>query len=65
MSYSSQSARTPCQYPAGGVNDPPAFCTGSMCTMHTDSGPIARIVCSRSSSKPCVNSSSVSSTGRW
>ena len=40
-----------CQYPAGATNAPPAFCTGSMCTRHTVSGSIARIVCSRSSSR--------------
>ena len=65
MPYSSHSARTPWKYPAGGMNAPPEFCTGSMITIATVSGPAWTIVASRSSSRNAVNSSSVSSGGRW
>ena len=49
MPCSSHSARTPSKYPAGGVNEPPAFCTGSMITIATVSGPACTIVASSSS----------------
>ena len=47
------------------VNEPPEFCTGSMITIATVSGPACSIVESRSSSSIAVNCSSVSPSGRW
>ena len=54
----SHSARSPGQYPGGGVKQPPEFCTGSAISMPMVCGPSNSITSSISASSAAQNAAS-------
>ena len=61
--YLSQISRSPSQYPAGGVIEPPAFWTGSMMIIAIVSGRSKSMASSISASSAFVNAASSSPAG--
>ena len=56
-------SRSPVQYPAGAVKQPPAFCTGSAMIRATSSAPAATTASSTSASRRAQNAASSSPSG--